>query len=294
LPCVIINSEGVILDLNPLFNEALQYGYSDMINKKLELFFAQDSERITSFLKYHKNFQQLNEQNDLKIKRRDGSLVDCRIFYTKIEDDIFLVFLHLTNLQRYLTGTSVNKEADFSNRLSSIQEITGEISMGFSSFIYLIDGYTEFLTKSRDLTQIEKQRLNQLLSLISKIHSFIEKLLIFSERKYFEQDELEVLSILKKTADEVFSGFSSYKLNIPDEKVFIRGNSQSVKNMFVDIFSFICSSIGDKGQVELNSVIEFNPVEMNGLGIATDNKFLLISLRERGFRIPGEILPKIF
>jgi len=294
LPCAIINAEGVILDLNPPLNEALQFGYSDMVNKKLDPFFAQDSDRISSFLKLHKNFQHLNEQSDLKIRRRDGSLVDCRIFYTKIEDDIFLVFLHFTNLQRYLPTSVTGGESNFTDRLSSIQEITGEISMGFSSFVYLIDGYTEFLSKSRELSNQEKQRLQQLLLLIQKVHAFVEKLLVFSERKYLEQDEFDILPILNKSARETLSGFISYKLDIPEEKILVRGNPDSVLSMFCDTLGFIKSSISGDGEIEINAKIDSNPSEKNGLGIATENKFLLISIKESGFRIPGDILPRIF
>ncbi|HQJ74915.1 MAG TPA: PAS domain S-box protein [Bacteroidota bacterium] len=292
IPCVIINSEGVILDLNPPFNEALQYGYSEIVNTKFEDLFFEDKERVSSFLKLHKNFHMLNEQSELRIRKRDNTFIDCRIFYTKIEDNIFLVFLHLNNIQKYLQGNIIEK--DFDNRLSSIQKITGEICSGFSSFIYLIDGYTEFLSKSRELSFKEKQRLNQLLMLIEKIHLFVEKLMIFSEKKYLEQEELDIIQLLKDSIENNFGFMKNKEISLQDSKIIVRGNSWAIKSMFDDIFDFIKSSIGDGGHLSILTSTEIHPFDLNGSGYTGYDQFLIITIKEKGFRIPNDVLFRIF
>ena len=277
---IAVNSEGMIIDINPGAERMLSLDAENVIKKHFSDVIAGDSYRNIKLLiekAYSTNFKIIEKEIDIKIS---GKILTLATKITQIRNPvdnrfsgILVVLTDLTDLikaQRMLVWREVAKRIahEIKNPLTPItissQRILKALELPDDKFRKIVE----------DSLHILLQELDSIKNLAEEFGNFAR----LPEIKFTKGDINQVLEKLTSVYSSIYSSVD-FNVNLDvDIPILVKMDVEQMKRIFVNIIDNAVESMGEKGALEISSKYDkesqFIRIEIadNGPGISDEDK----------------------
>lgn len=185
-----------------------------------------------------------------------------------------------------------------SQKLEAVGMLAGGIAHNFNNILYAIQGYVQMARADVDSQTISYQNLGKVLEAVDRGQELVQGILCFSRREHYHLERISLKDVLEsaiKLLQSTLPASVELSVNIDLSDTFLDGNRTQLQQVFINIIRNAADSLGEKGKIVVNAVIE-NDVEglkllRPGLPYAA---YFVINIADNGSGMSEETLRHLF
>jgi len=276
--CRTIDLDGIILNCNRAYADALGYSKQEIIGKSMFEHIADDSvdQLRQTFEKWKKTGRV--SSIDLRLKRKEGSTFPVIISATSLFDGTGKLFgssTIITDISELYALKEIERQKD---------EFAGMISHELRTPLYQISGYSELLMSKRfgPLDSEQRDAIKVIYNGSRKLERLINDILVAQKLEMkltkFDSKHVDVENLLSSTYKNHLQMAKEKEIEFVNsflsaEKLIIKSDSDRIAEVFTNL---ICNSVDfvqeKKGRIEIGAFQDQNKkvifyVKDNGVGI---------------------------
>ena len=198
--------------------------------------------------------------------RADGAKILLAVSTSLIESETSTRQGIILNLNDITLLKRLQDEAERKNRLAAMGEIAMQVAHEVRNPLGSIELFVSMMKKDVTAESAEMELLNHITSALHSINHIISNLLEYSRPKPIQ---LEAFNLVPLLSD--FVGFSQHtadqqgvelKYKRPKGELWIKGNPQLIKQVFLNLFMNACQAMEEGGElkIEAKAYLESDPV----------------------------------
>lgn len=304
---ILITSLGLeILNCNPFFCQLINLPENYLVNTDFKKLIDENE-----FNKYQNEIDNLIDGSidkfecELKFITNNESFVHGRAIFAILKDienvpaNLLIIIENITANKREDKGKEKMKKQLFQvQKLEALGALAGGIAHDFSNMLTTIIGHTEIAMSKINRESEFYKELKEIHSCSLKAADFSQQLLKFARRhdSHYELINInkiiiEIVSLLSKPLGEK----NSFNLKLPPTNFYINGDKTSIEQTIMNLLINAKEAMPEGGEitVKLEKTEKINPNHIE-TDKAASQKYICLSIVDKGIGIPEEILPRIF
>ena len=183
-------------------------------------------------------------------------------------------------------------------KLRSIGELASGIAHDFNNHLMVITGSCELL-QMQDLTEKQKNYINNIYQSAKKSSELIKKLLQFGRSDDYCTQRFDLISVVNDVKDIMsHTTKNKAKINFTTnlKDAFILGNISSIENSIINLIKNGIDAMNESGAIYIDLTAEYlESVPENSIITTTPNGYYYkLEIKDEGMGISDEIKDKIF
>ncbi|MEN2994025.1 MAG: ATP-binding protein [Thermodesulfovibrio sp.] len=235
------------------------------------------------------NFKE-NEHSNYKIlKLKDKEIP---VIYT--ENPVLIKNIKFGNVITIQDATEIIKKQELSKKLERMDiltKISAEIVHDFNNYLMVLTGNLSLL-KELETSSEKRKKIEIMLEIIKTMNTIIQNLKDLSPDFIIRKEKINIVEIVKNSAEFVLSG-TDVKYTIESEpKVFsIYADKTQLYRVFQNIITNCKQAMQNKGNIQIKIQNYINQFETDDW---KKGNYVCITIKDSGPGIPPEYIDKIF
>lgn len=295
---MIIDSRGLVLEVNPAFSRLTGFGAGDIVGGSLRIIEFRDGDRAV--------FGQMIEalqrgeiwSNRIIHRRRDGSSVDCIGTLSPLYSPNGALNGFVYMLRDMSRIADMERRMMSSQKMEAIGTLAGGIAHDFNNLLHSISGYVEL--SLRDVAGTRAARyLESALGACERAEGLVRQILTFSRREDRARHPVLLRHELEKAVDFVritlpASVEITTELNCDDAAVL--GDPTEICQVVINLLTNAYQALpGSAGRIGLTAgTIEITETNRGAKSNLTFGPYAQIVVTDTGKGIPPQIIERIF
>lgn len=293
------DAEGVILYVNPAFEQITGYSAADAIGKKPSI--LKSDKHAPSF--YAQMWETIKAGEVWKgvfiNKRKTGELYHVATTISPVRGQDGTI-THYVGIDRDITTEiEIEKRAMQSQKLQAIGTLSGGIAHDFNNILTAIIGHAEMAALDAPSDSDIKHSLEQILNASARARDMVKRLLAFSRGSTMEQKPVNLCAVATDTIKLLRSAIPStieIRKNVCDSHCMTMGDPTQIGQVMMNLLANAEHAMRKKGgilEVSLNPIHVGEEPSVSTLNLKP-GPYCLLTVGDTGHGMSKDVMEKIF
>lgn len=230
-----------------------------------------------------------------RMKRKDGTTAVLEVNASPMYCDGELVGGHA--MVHDVTETKRLRELKSrAERLDTAGQIAGQVAHDFNNLLGPLMAYPEFIRDELPEDHPALEYLENIERSARQISEINQQLLSLGRRGHYNQDTLNLNSIIRETVAEVSSSLHEIEIvtELSEELMPIQGGGAQLHRVFLNLILNARDALGDSGRITVRSENYYVDAETITFGRVPAGEYVKVTVEDNGPGISAEDLSRIF
>ncbi|MCP4024483.1 MAG: PAS domain S-box protein, partial [Desulfobacteraceae bacterium] len=296
----LIGKNGEYKYVNPRFIQIFGYNLADLPNGQewFKKAFPQEDKKHEAILLWKNDLKLILSGKTMSriftITCKDNSLRQIKFQPVIIENQDCLV-----NYEDITEQINLEAQLRQAQKMEALGTLTGGIAHDFNNILSIIIGYSEMVIMKKEDLRLAQKGIREIKKASLRARDIVQHLLTFIRKTEQELKIINIIPVLKETTKMLRASISAnidFKLSIPEELPFIKGDSTQIHQVLLNLASNASHAMAENGGT-LAIGLEHVVLEKGPKGFASElfpGDFIRLTVTDTGRGILQKDLERIF
>lgn len=290
---VVMNRNGIIIDVNKKFSEITGFDRNSLIGTNIKILEVggDKEESITRRERVLKGESVIFEMEHF---RKDGEKIELEVSSKaiNIKGEVYIqsFYRDVTEKKR------LQNQLFQAQKMESIGILAGGIAHDFDNIITSIISNIEMLKNHSDLDEKGRQRVNIIEKSARRANTMIARLLSFARMKAFDKKTVDLNRVIKETIDLMSATLIKRRIEVMmnlNNNAFVEGDSNLLSQVFMNLTINAIDAMPSGGRISI-STSTFRPERQALNPLLEEGEYVALKFSDTGKGIPPEIKDRVF